>query len=168
LLHLIARLRNPDATNPVVELINFLRQGKFELNLLGFELRNPSLEGLVPLGSLLVTHFRGEMEIAKKQFKISGNDSANHFYFSPEEDSKIIYLPGDNIRAELAVRLGNQAFKLVWDTGPTKSFQFDRLEGEPRLIRPDGRSEPATNVKLSPKAGSTVPRLPILFPGLQR
>lgn len=164
LLHLIARLRNPEAGNPVAELFTFLQKPKFELNLQGFDLRNPSLEGLIPIGALTVTQARGDMVVAVKRFKHSGDNSPTRLSFIPEGDGKLTYIPGDDLRVELPIRLGNQEFKLIWEEGQTLSYQFDRLDSEPRLLRIDGRSEPATNVRLSPKPSSSVPRLPTLFP----
>ena len=61
------------------------------------------------------------------------------------------------------VRAGAQEFKLVWEMGGPKTYQFVRLEREPRLVKPAG-AEAATGVKLTPMAGSRLPKLPALFP----
>lgn len=168
LLHLLARLRNPTAANPVSELYAFLRQPRFELDLQGFDLRTPGLEGAVPSGPLSVSQTRGGTEVATRRFKYSGAGPATGFSFTPDGERKLTYLPGDALRVEVPMRADNEQFKLVWESGNTRTFQFDRLEGEPRKVRPDGGSEPATNVRLSSKPGSNLPRLPVLFPELKR
>ena len=77
------------------------------------------------------------------------------------------YRPGDELRAEVPVRSGTQDMKLVWETGGPRSYQFVRLEREPRLAKPTG-TEAATGVKLTPLTGSVVPKLPALFPELKK
>ena len=67
----------------------------------------------------------------------------------------------------MPVRSGNQDFKIVWDSSRTKTYQFDRFAREPRLVKSTG-TEAATGVKLTPKAGSTLPKLPALFPEVKK
>jgi hypothetical protein len=168
LLHLLARLRNPKAPNPVAELFAFLNQTRFELDLQGFDVRNPSMEGATPTGPLVVTQSRGDTVVATKRFKRSDSGSTTNYAFVPETDGKLTYQPGDRLRVELPMRAGDEQFSLVWESGNSKTFQFDRLEGEPRRVKPDGGSVAATNVKLTPRPGSKIPELPVLFPELRR
>ena len=65
------------------------------------------------------------------------------------------------------MRSGTQEMKLVWESGGPKTYQFVRLEREPRLAKATG-TEAATGVKLTPIPGSVVPKLPILFPELKK
>ena len=85
----------------------------------------------------------------------------------PEENGKLTYNPGDELRAEIPIRSGTQEYKLVWDSGGPRTYQFVRLEREPRLVKSTG-PEAATGVRLTPAVGSMVPKLPALFPDLKR
>jgi hypothetical protein len=174
LLHLMLRLRDPGAPNPVAELAAFLRATKFDLDLRGFDLLIPpdlALDKVAPSGSLTVTITPKGGAASSRRFKQSGaptrEGSATSYHFIPEESGKHAYHPGDELRAEVPVRAGAQEMKLVWETGGTKTYQFDRLAREPRLGKATG-TEAATGVKLTPSAGSILPRLPALFPDVKK
>ena len=91
-------------------------------------------------------------------------DNATVYRLAPEGSGKIAYFAGDDLRAVLPVKAGSQSLALQWETGASKTFQFDRLAREPRLTKPTGGTEPATGVKLVPTPGSTIPKLPVLLP----
>jgi hypothetical protein len=174
LLHLMLRLRDPNAANPVAELAAFLRAGQFELDLRGFDLVIPpdlALDKVAPSGSLIITMTPKGKPAESLRFKQSGQglrvDSGTRYTFLPEESGKLVYRPGEELRAELPVRSGNQEFKLAWESGRTKTYQFDRLAREPRLVKSTG-NEAATGVRLTPSAGSALPRLPALFPEVKK
>ncbi len=175
LLHLLLRLRDPAATNPVTELAAFLRTTKFDLDLKGFDLLIPpdlSLDKVVPSGPLTVAVTPRTGGSAVQRFKQSGTavreGSAMSYRFLGEGNRKLTYQPGDELRVEIPVRSGTQELKLVWEVGGTKTYQFDRFNREPRLVKANGNSEPATGVRLTPTEGSSVPRLPALFPELKK
>jgi hypothetical protein len=174
LLHLMLRLRDPAAANPVAELAAFLRSTKFDLDLRGFDLLIPpdlALDKVAPSGSLAVTVTPKNGPPATRRFKQSGaptrEGSATGYHFIPEENGKLAYQPGDELRAEVPVRSGAQDMKLVWESGGTKTYQFDRLTREPRLVKPGG-AEAATGVRLTPAAGSVLPKMPALFPEVKK
>jgi hypothetical protein len=175
LLHLIARLRDPAAPNPVAELAAFLRRDSFELNLQGFDLllpRDPSLGKLTPTGPFVLTVTPRGGTAVGKSFRHSGDGaavgSATSYGFRAETKDKLTYRPGDGLRAEVPVRAGGQDFKLVWETTRTNTYQFDKLAEKPRLVKPGGGSELAPGVRLTPDADSTLPRVPVLFPDVRR
>lgn len=177
LLHLMLRLRNPAATNPVADLAAFLRASSVELDLRGFDLLIPpdlSLDRVTPSGALTITVAprMGDMrEPTTLRFKHSGapmrEGSATSHRFFPEGGGKLTYRPGEEFRAEVPVRAGAQDMKLVWESGGPKTYQFVRLEREPRLVKSTG-TEAATGVKLTPLTGSAVPKLPVLFPEVKK
>lgn len=175
LLHLLVRLRDPAAPNPVGELAAFLRRDKFELNLPGFSLLVPpdlGLEKAVPAGPLTVTLSPRVGNTATKTFKQSGpgvrDGSATVYRMAVEGDGKLTFAPGDELTIELPMRAGTQDFKLVWEASASRAYQFDKFWREPRAVRAGGKSEPAAGVRLTPTAGSTLPQLPVLFPDLKR
>jgi hypothetical protein len=174
LLHLLVRLRDPAAPNPVGELITFLRQPQFELDLRGFDLVIPldlSLDRVSPAGPLTITLTPRGGPTVTRRFKQSDSGvregSVVSYRFVPDGETKLTYHPGEELRAELPLRVGTQEYKLVWENGNSRAYQFDRLTREPRLVKSGGSSEPATGVSLTPR-DSSIPHIPALFPELRR
>jgi hypothetical protein len=176
LLHLLARLSDPRAADPVAELTAFLRADKFEFDLKGFEVAIPvdlRERKVVPDGPLKVTLTpRGGPPVVR-EFAHSPTDEGTRqgsvwlYRFTPPADPKLVYHPGDGLTAELPVRVGGQSLRLVWEAGGTNTFQFDRLAREPRLVRPGSPPERAEGVRLTPAEGSAFPRVPVLLPDVR-
>ncbi|MDY3552667.1 hypothetical protein R5W24_001753 [Gemmata sp. JC717] len=170
-LHLLAKLQNPNAPDPVAELAVFLRdldKKTFELDPHGFELAVPldlTFERVEAVGPFTITVTHGAQGSAAKFAVGKGTvrGTTTVYPLVPDGPTKLAYRAGDSLRAELPVRAGVRELKLLWDTGPTSVLQFDRLTYEPRLTKPGGGTEPASGVKLVLTAG-TVPALPVLFP----
>jgi uncharacterized protein (DUF2267 family)/energy-coupling factor transporter ATP-binding protein EcfA2 len=169
LLHLIARLRDPAAPNPVGELTAFLRRESFDIDPTEFTVLIPpdlGLDKVTPAGPLAVT-----VGAATRTFKPAGDGvregPATRYRFAAD-GGKLTYRPGDELRAELPVRVGAQEAKLVWDTPGPRAYQFDKLAREPRLVKPGGASEPAAGVRLTPTPDAALPRLPVLFPDVRK
>lgn len=175
LLHLIAKLQVPTAPDPVAELAAFLSNldtKPFALDLQGFQLTVPldltvGLDRVEPAGPLTVTVTNAQQTRGSAKFTVGKGDvrgKATLYPLAREGTGKLSYFAGDELRAEMPVRAGAQGLKLVWDAGPSKTFQFDRLTREPRLARPTGASDPAAGVRLTPSPGSTIPQFPVLMP----
>jgi hypothetical protein len=175
LLHLYARLREPSAQNPVQELAAFLRTTSFVLDPRGFDLVIPadlSSEKVISSGPITLSVVHPGGAVTTRRFKQIGDGersgSITTYKFSSEVDGKQTFVPGDSLRAELPVRSGTQELKLVWEGGTIRSFPFDMLSREPRLLKANGLSEPAVGVKLSTTSGSNWPRIPVLLSELRR
>lgn len=177
LLHLLARLQNAGAADPITELADFLRDldsKAYELDLRGFELVIPDeltvgLEHVVPVGPLTVTVTKGAGPEVRgtAKFAVGRGESrgkATVYPLTPDGPAKLNYFAGDGLRAELSAKAGASDVKLLWESGATKTFQFDRLAHEPRLTRPTGGTEAAPGVRLVPLPGSVIPKLPALMP----
>ena len=171
LLHLLARLEDPQARDPVESLAEFLRTKEFTFDVKGFDLTIPltlRVPSLVPTGVLSITITPQAGPAIVRTFKLAGEATSqglNTVYrLVPEQSGTFTYKPGELLKAELPVRSGDQRFSLLWDEGTTRTFQFDRLSHEPRL----GAAEAATGVTLVPVAGSRIPRAPLLLPELNR
>jgi hypothetical protein len=102
--------------------------------------------------------------VTKKFKPDQGTGDRKRYTFTAEDKAKLAYRPGDELRAELPVKVGTQDFALVWESGGPRTYQFDRLARAPRLVKVGGASEPAPGVKLIPGKTSTLPTLPALFP----
>jgi hypothetical protein len=176
LLHLLARLPDPKAPDPVEELAAFLRRDRFELDIKGLDLAIPidlREQRVGPTGPLTITLTpRAGGPAVARAFKPVGEGtrlgSVTVYRFTPEGDGKLTYTPGDRLTAEVPVRSGGQAMRLVWDAGGTQTFQFDRLAREPTLVRPGLPPDRAEGVRLTPIEGSVVPRVPALLPDVRQ
>lgn len=173
LLHLLARLSDARAGDPVADLAAFLRADRFEFDIKGFELAIPAdlrVRKVAPDGPLKLTLTpRGGPPVVREFRLPPGDEGARrgstwHYRFAPPADAKFVYRPGDGLTAELPVRVGGDSLRLVWDVGSTETFQFDRLFREPRLVRPGTPPDRAEGVRLTPVEGSVVPRVPVLLP----
>lgn len=176
LLHLLARLSDPRAADPVAELAAFLRTDRFDLDFKGFELAIPvdlRDRKVIPDGPLKLTLTpRGGPPVVR-EFTHPPTDEGTRqgpvwvYRFTPPADAKLTYRPGNGLTAELPVRVGGQSLRMVWEVGGTDTFQFDRLNREPRLVRAGPPPERAEGVRLTPIEGSAVPRVPVLLPDVR-
>ncbi|MDB5307639.1 MAG: hypothetical protein JWO38_1841 [Gemmataceae bacterium] len=176
LLQILARLENPQAADPVTELAAFLGVKQFDLDIKGVDLAIPlalRVPALVPTGPATITLTpRAGGLTAVRTFKSVGEgtprDLVHVYRFEGDTTGPLSYRPGDGFRVEVPVRSGDQRFTLVWDEGRTRTFQFDRMSREPKLVPANAIPEPATGVTLTPTAGSTLPRIPSLLPDVRR
>ncbi len=175
LLHLLSRLQDPTAAqpvpDPVADLAMFLRdldKKTFDLDLQGFELTIPldvTFDRVEPTGlfTVTVTHANQTADVAKFTVgKGTVRGTTTVYSLTPEGKTKLAYRAGEGLGAELPVKAGTHDLKFVWQTGATNTFRFDRLSQEPRLTKATG-TEPATGVRLALTAGS-VPKFPVLMP----
>ena len=174
LLHVLTRLQDPKAANPVESFAAFLRADSFGLNPTGFELTIPvdlREQRVVPAGPLTITLTPRVGGPVVRTIGVRGDGvrqgSTVVYTLAADGDVQLTYRPGELLTAELPVRAGVQDMKLVWGPGATDTFQFERLLREPRILR-GGSNEPAAGVRLTPAAGATVPRLPPLLPDVRR
>ncbi len=170
LLQTLGRLEARDAADPVAELAAFLRTPEFKLDLRGVEVSIPLAlrpQAVIPGDALTITLVprTGGAPVVRTYPRVGEprpRDLATVHTFGPAEP--LVYRPGDGLRVDLPVRSGGQAYTLVWDASGTRTFQFDALAREPRLVRDGAPPEPATGVTLTPAVGSAVPRVPALLP----
>lgn len=175
LLHLLARLQDPAAPNPVTELANFLRDldtKAFELDLRGFELVIPldltaGLDRVEPIGPLTITVTQRQEPRGTAKFTVGKGETRGKTTVYPltlEGSGKLKYFAGDDLRAELPVKAGTQQLQLIWDRGDSNTFRFDRLSHVPRLVKANGTSDSASGVQLTPSPGTSIPKFPVLLP----
>ncbi|HEY1187574.1 MAG TPA: hypothetical protein VGE74_07940, partial [Gemmata sp.] len=175
LLHLLARLQNTNAPDPVAELAHFLHdldKKAFELDPHGFELTLPldlTFDRVELLGPFTITVTHGNQASGAKFTVGRGviRGTTTVYALIPEGNTKLKYRAGDSLSAELPLKVGARDLKLLWQIGPTSTFQFDRLSREPQLTKAAGGTEPATGVKLA-LTGGTLPKLPVLFPPVRK
>jgi hypothetical protein len=170
LLHLVVRLRDPRAPDPVGELASFLRQEKFDLDPRGFAVLIPrrlrGVEPVVPTGPMVVTVTPRNGNPVAKTLNQEGDgrrEGDDRVYQFEAAAQALAYQPGDALRIELPVRSGNEELKLVWEASRSRTYQFDAAAREPRLIKGTA-TEPAPGVRLTSNNKSVWPQLPALFP----
>ena len=174
LLHLLARLQDPSAPDPVAEAANFLADldtKTFSIDVPAFDLIVPleftvGFERVVPKDFLTIAVARLQETPAAVRYAVgpgATRDGATVYRLTREGGGKLAYRAGDDLRAELPVEAGKQPLKLVWDaSGGSNTFRFDRLSREPRLTRAAGGTDAASGVRLVPATGSVFPKLPVL------
>jgi hypothetical protein len=174
LLHLLARLQDPSAPDPVAELATFLADldtKTFDLDLPALDLVVPldftvGLDRVVPAGPLTVTLVQGQDAPVTIRFQVGPGetrDKTTVYRLTREGTGKLAYRAGADLRAELPVKAGAQAQTLRWEVGASNTFRFDRLTREPRITKATG-TDPAPGVRLVPTIGCTLPKLPALVP----
>lgn len=175
LLHLLARLQDASAPDPIAELAKFLADldtRPYALDLHAFDLVVPldltaGLDRVVPVGPLSITVTHGQEPPKVSKFAVGKGETRDNttvYRLTPEGSGKIAYFAGDDFVVELPVKAGTQMLALRWETGPSNTFRFDRLAREPRLTKPTPGTDPAPGVKLIPSASSTIPKFPALMP----
>lgn len=173
LLHLLARLQEQTAPNPVTELTEFLANldsKSFDIDVPAFDLVVPleltvGFERVVPKGVFTITLSHAQEPPVTVRYAVSAGatrDKATVYRLTREGNAKLAYRAGDDLRAEVPVEAGKQALRLVWEGG-SNTFRFDSLSREPRLTRAAGGTDAAPGVRLVPSAGSAFPKLPVLI-----
>src|SRR4029450_13021732 len=126
LLHLLARLQDPSAPDPVSDLANFLADldtKTFELDLPALDLVIPldftvGLERVVPAGPLTVTLVHGQDAPVTIRFLVGPGgtrDKTKVYRLTREGAGKLAYRAGDDLRAEMPVKAGAQTQTLRWE-----------------------------------------------------
>jgi hypothetical protein len=178
LLGLYRRWLDPAAaSDPVTELVEFLRRDRFELNLKTVRVAIPDdLLGqrATPSGRLVVTHTPDGGQPVEYAFRQEGEGKpdrpATIYTFIPDGHSGTIqYRPGDGLAAALPLRADGEAYRLVWQSGRSTVYQIDRLAQPPRLERvgPVPAPVPAAGVRLTVMPPGGLPAVPVLLPDLR-
>jgi energy-coupling factor transporter ATP-binding protein EcfA2 len=172
LLHLLARISDRDAPDPVSELAEFLHTfdaRDYELDMRGFDLVVPldltsGIDRIDPVGPLSVIHSRAQMPVQTVAFAVgkgSVRDGATVYPLSGK--GKIAYRPFDDLRAELPAKAGGRALTFVWTAPTLAAFRFERLSRAPVLAKPTGAPDPAPGARLVPREPTAIPKLPVLL-----
>jgi hypothetical protein len=168
----LARLRDPDADDPVSALASFLGKKTFTIDVRGLTLEVPEDLKVKPAPDavLSVYHPAGAGEKAALTFEQSGEgrrDAERRLWiyaFRRTEPGRITYRPGDALWATLPLRGGLQ---FTWARNHSSVYQFERLRRPPRLHKADesnlsGTLEEGVLLMIEPTDG--VPGVPDLMP----
>lgn len=184
-LHLLARLRDPTAPNPVTDLAAFLANldtKTYDIDVPAFDLVVPleltvGFERVVPKGEFTIVLSPGPGQTVARYSVGPGvvRDKATVYRLTREGNTKLAYRAGDDLRAEVPVEAGKRALSLLWgrdipfaDPGESKTFRFDRLSRPPQLSDRGPPGFKATpKVRLIP-VGGTLPKLPALIAPLPK
>jgi hypothetical protein len=172
LLHLLARIADRDAPDPVTELAEFLNAfdaREYELDLRGFDLVVPldltvGIDRIEPVGPLSVVHARGQAPVQTVTFAVgkgSVRDGATVYPLSGK--GKIAYRAFDDLRAELPAKAGGRELTFAWTAQTLAAFRFERLSRAPVLAKPTGAPDPAPGARLVPREPTVIPQLPVLL-----
>jgi hypothetical protein len=172
LLHLLARIADRDAADPVSELAEFLRAfdaRDYELDLRGFDLVVPldltsGIDRIEPVGPLSVIHARAQMPVQTVTFDVGKGtvrDGATVYPLSGK--GKVAYRAFDDLRAELPAKAGGRDLSFVWTAPGFAAFRFERLARAPVLAKTTGAPDPAPGARLVPREPTAIPKLPVLL-----
>ena len=161
-------------TDPITDLIGFLKRPRFALEIEAVEIFIPNalrVDRLSPDSAFSATFFTREgipnsIEL-KQQGVGTGVDGGVKYRFVPgRAPAKLTLVPGDSISAGLALRSDAGRYKLVWPTARTATFLVERLTREPWIERQQAPAIPqratGVSVKWIPESGMV--RVPELLP----
>jgi hypothetical protein len=172
LASVLVRLDDPEASDPVTALAEFLAKTSFTLDVRRLTLEIPeSLDAKPPPDArFLVYHPASSGDKPALVFEQSseGERDAQRrvwtYRFRQGEGQRLTYRPGDALWATLSLR-DDQTF--TWVRGRSLMYQFERLARPPRLHSAkqtaiSGTLEEKVRLIVTPSDG--VPRLPDLLP----
>jgi len=173
---LLARLRNPNAEDPIAALAEFLRQSRFNLDLRSLTLDIPDDLNVRPTGKLTIYHQSGGearpslVYVQRGAGQRDEKKRVTSYTFAPEGGTTLTYKPGDDLWADLPVNKDGEGKdrKLFWSGLRSMVYQFERLKSAPRLQRKDNKGDVATGVELIVSyVGGGLPRIPDLLPPVE-
>jgi len=172
---LLAGLAGPKAGDPVTELLAFLKQDRFDLELRGLTLTIPDALKARPVGNLVLYDRTGDNPPVTYKFVPAGEPQHDplhgltRYAYAPDSPVTITYKPGDGLWAELALTKDSEGRErsLLWSGSRSLIYQFDRLHRAPRLLRKgqketEGLVADSVILTVSPEGG--VPKVPDLVP----
>ncbi|HWG41313.1 MAG TPA: hypothetical protein VN688_00905 [Gemmataceae bacterium] len=172
LASVLVRLDDPEASDPVTALAEFLAKTSFTLDVRRLTLEIPESLGVKPAADarFLVYHPASSGDKPALVFEQSGEGERDAqrrvwtYRFRLGEGSRLTYRPGDALWATLSLR-DDQMF--TWVRGRSLMYQFERLVRPPRLhpakeAATAGTLEEKVHLTITPSDG--VPRLPDLMP----
>ena len=165
-----------DEANPVTELVGFLRQEIFPIDLPALELTLPDdlrARRAQPSSALVIEYTPQGGTTQKFRYTQEGSGRPDRpvtrYTFKPEgRRAAFDYKPGDRLTANLEIRAGGDRFDLIWAQGPNTLYQFDALVSPPIVKKagPISAEESAPGVHLELREEGQLPRLPRLYPRL--
>jgi hypothetical protein len=178
LTHLLLKLSDPAADDPVNALATFLRRERFEFDLRSIRLTIPDDlrdSRLRPAGKLVIHNQSTNTSLT---FRLEGDgvhdprQRLTSFPMPVEGTLMLTVRPGDAVSAEMPAKdaLGRE-WKLSWSGGyRSPLYQWECLALPPRLNRADQKPEAgerAEGVTLMPAPERGLPRVPDLLPSLR-
>jgi 50S ribosome-binding GTPase len=172
---LLAGLADLKAGDPVAELLAFLKQDHFELELRGLTLTIPDSLKARPVGNLIVYARAGDNPAVTYKFAPTGEPQHDpirgltRYTYALDNQAGITYKPGDGLWAELGLTKDSEGRErsLRWYGSRSLIYQMDRLHRPPRVLRKEqketeGPIADGVVLTVSPEGG--VPKVPDLVP----
>ena len=173
----LARLQDPNASDPVNVLEAFIRLDRIDLTIRQITLEIPDDLRIRPDGNFTIYHRRFPGEPTNPYvFERSGEErpdvvrGVTVFVFRSNAQQTIPFEPGNALWADLPVKYQDSAnWRLTWSRSRSQVYQFQRLLAPPRLhvagqSHLDGKSEDGVLLTNVPENG--IPSLPSLVPNV--
>jgi GTPase SAR1 family protein len=172
----LARLNDANATDAVSALISFLQKRSFPIEIHQLSLEVPYRYSDVkplPGADLEIFHNATTPDVpaiscgAVGEGKRDDERRVTTYTFRPRERQRLIYRPGEELRATLHLR---DEGALTWSRSHSAVYQFERLLCPPRLHRVAESSDEGTlaeGIELLVTPDTGVPGVPALMPFVQ-
>jgi GTPase SAR1 family protein len=179
LLATIAKMLDPLSADPVAEAAVFLKKDSFDIQLRALTVNIPKdlPQGLLTPAETMQVYLKpqGPNTIRStlvfridKSATIDGAREKKFRFVLEEGDGKLLFKPGDDFGAELALSKGTKNWEFVWSNASTASYAFDALIREPNL-RPAGATERGSLADgVSMIVDGRFPTVPALLPVVRR
>jgi hypothetical protein len=170
----LARLDDPEASDPVTVLAEFLAKTSFSLEIRRLTLEIPEGLGVKPAAGakLLIHHPASAGDKPALAFEPASDGEGERdaprrvwiYQFRSSQTQRLTYRPGDALWATLALR---DDLQFTWVRAHSLMYQFERLHRPPRLHKTkeeaaSGSLEEKVRLTILPAEG--VPRIPDLMP----
>ena len=176
-LGLIRRWLEPShaTSDPVQELVTFLRREQFEGNPKSIEIAIPDdllAERLIPAGKLVLLQTPTGGTETELAFRTEGDGRRErpltiHTFVPVGTAKPFVVRPGDQLTAQLPLRAGTQEYRLKWAAPRSAVYAFDALSQPPTLERVGAIPTPerVLGVRLTSPDGG-LPLAPVLLPNV--
>jgi hypothetical protein len=167
----LARLRDPEAVDPVSDLAAFLQKASFNIEIRSLTLRVPEDLNvkLAPTAQLSVYYEKDMALVFEQEDQVERDPERRQwvYHYKLKDDKapkQIVYRPGDAFWARLPLK---ENLVFTWARSHSALYQFQCLLREPRLHKANeanttGKIAEGAALEVVPKDG--VPRIPDLLP----
>jgi hypothetical protein len=177
---LLARLKDPEAADPVSTLAAFLGRERFVIDLQRLTLELPFDRGLRPSGPLTIYHGRPGSEaapalifrLAEEEPQRDAQRRITTYHWLKQSGSEIVFRPGDSFFADVPVKREDSGADgtLAWSQSRSAFYQIECLQRAPQLQarrQDSSHSESVEDVTLT-MFPADYPVVPDLLPAIKQ
>jgi hypothetical protein len=177
LAQILGRFMNPEVTDPVIQLADFVAKDVFQLDIQKLILEIPMEQKCRPIGTIVIFHASAHSEAKPVLFlKVRNEDGERDtkrlltsYTFVRDTATVLSFHPGDPFFAHVRLKKDEDStdWMLTWARSRSEVFSFECLVRPPRMHRADQTNtegELVDSVRLIVKPDTGLPRVPDLLP----